>query len=181
VFDDLDTLRKKQKKTVRRRGILTSVEVDKPPSECHFRCSPEAMLDDATVIKDQQSRTIYFVTPDMRSHPRLAKRLRFVTLVLTVMWPHNGFLIWPVPMLDTREFKVWKAARAAYTSALERWTQMVWSEEHSNYVVEVAEGIDHEPIWPTDPFSVLLAQGFENRIIEDDRHPYVRQLSGILD
>src|SRR5262245_33226388 len=143
VFDDLDTLRKKQKKTVRRKGILSSVEVDKPPSECHFRCSSEAMLDEATVVNDRQSRTIYFVTPDMRTHPRLEKRLRYVTLVLTVMWPHNGFLIWPVPMLDTREFKVWKAARAAYTSALERWTQMVWSEEHSNYVVEVAEGIDH--------------------------------------
>lgn len=181
VFDDLAALRVKQKKSVRRRGIITGVEVDKPPSECHFRCSAEAMLDNATVVNDRQTRATYFVDPDMRDHPRLAKRLRWVTLVLTTMWPHNGFLIWPVPMLGAREFKVWTAARAAYTSALERWTQMTWSEEHSNYTVEIAEGLDHEPVWPTATFEELLAHGFENRIITDDRHPYVRQLSGILD
>ena len=103
-----------------------------------------------------------------------------MTLVLTVTWPHNGSLIWPVPMLDTREFKVWKTVRAAYESALTQWTSMVWSEEASNYIVEVAEGLDHEPPWPTETFGELLAMGFEDRIIEDVGHAYIKQLSGIL-
>jgi hypothetical protein len=139
VFADLEGLRKAQKITVKRKGILTSVTVDKPPNECHFRCHRELMLDDTTVVRDGKERTTYWVHPDMRTHPRISKRLRAVTLVLTCTWPHSGYLIWPVPKLGTREFRVWTAARAAYESALERWTQMVWSEEDSNYTALLAK------------------------------------------
>ena len=39
LFDDVDKLRKDNKLTVRRKGLLTHVEVGRPSSECHFRCS----------------------------------------------------------------------------------------------------------------------------------------------
>ena len=147
VFDDLASLRKASKLTVQRKAVLVNVAVDKPPNNVYFRCHRELVLDDATVLRDTEgtSRAYYFVVPLMRTHPKLAPRLRKVTLVLTSTWPSGNILIWPVPILAEREFPVWKSARAAYELARDQWVQMVWSEDRSDYLIEIAEGIDHEP------------------------------------
>ena len=85
VFDDLASLRKASKLTVQRKAVLVNVAVDKPPNNSYFRCHRELVLDDATVLRDTEgtSRAFYFVVPRMRTHPKLAPRLRKVTLVLT--------------------------------------------------------------------------------------------------
>ena len=131
VFDDLASLRKASKLTVQRKAVLVNVAVDKPPNNCYFRCHRELVLDDTTVVRDTQgtSKATYFVCPHMRAHPKLAPRLRKVTLVLTSTWPSGNILIWPVPILGERSFPAWKSARAAYELARDRWVQMAWSEE----------------------------------------------------
>ena len=113
--------------------------------------------------------------------PKLAPRLRRVTLALTSTWPSRCLLIWPVPILGERDFQVWKSARAAYELARERWTQMVWDETLSDYRIEIAEGIDHEPPWPEKDFGELLKLGFDGKVIDNEEHPYVRRLRGLLD
>jgi hypothetical protein len=183
VFDDLASLRKASKLVVQRKAVLVNVTVDKPPNNCYFRCHRELVLDDATVLRDGEgtSRAYYFVVPHMRMHPKLAPRLRKVTLVLTSTWPSGNLLIWPVPILADREFAAWKSLRKAYELAQDRWVQMVWSEERSDFQLEIAEGIDHEPTWVEKDFGELLKLGFDGKVIDSEEHPYVRRLRGLID
>ena len=181
VFENLSELRKAQKLTVQRKTVLVNVAVDKPANNSYFRAHKDWVLDEATVIKDPDSGTYYFVVPNMRSHPKIAPRIRWVTLAPISVWPANTVIIWPVPILGTRDFKAWKSARAAYELARERWVQLAWSESQSDYVVEIAEGIDHTPTWPDKTFEELLKLGFDGKVVDNEDHPYVRQLRGLLD
>ena len=101
IFNDLDALREQSKLTVRRRSVLTNVFVVKhPDSGKHFRINPdEGMMLNATVIFDD-NKNCYFVTPGMRNHPKLIKRLRYVVLHLAVLWPDQQPVIWPVPIIN---------------------------------------------------------------------------------
>jgi hypothetical protein len=183
VFDDLASLRKASKLTVQRKAVMVNVEVGKPPPNKYFRCHPELVLDNSTIARDQDdsNRSVYFVCPHMRSYPKLMPQLRKVTLVLTCTWPSGNFLIWHVPIFGDRPFPAWKSARAAYELALERWTLMAWAEDKNDYQIEVAEGIDHEPVWPDKSFAELLKLGFDGKIIDNEDHPYVRRLRGLAD
>jgi hypothetical protein len=183
VFDDLASLRKASKLTVQRKAVLVNVAVDKPPNNSYFRCHRELILDDPTVMRDRQGtrQAVYYVSPHMRAHPKLAAHLRKVTLVLTSTWPSGNFLIWPVPILAERPLPAWKSARAAYELARDQWVLMVWSEEKSDYQIEIAEGIAPQPVWPEKDFGELLKLGFDGKIIDNEDHPYVRRLRGLVD
>ena len=82
VFNDLAALRKASKLTVQRKSVLVNVAVDRPANNVYFRCHPDLLLDDATVLRDDEgtSRTFYYVVPAMRAHPQLVPHLRPVTL-----------------------------------------------------------------------------------------------------
>jgi hypothetical protein len=93
-------------------------------------------------------------------------------------------MISPVPILAEREFKVWKSARAAYDLSREQWTQIAWSQETSDYVVEPIvekDGIKHDPVWPQKTFEELLKIAFDGKIIDNEDHSYVRRLRGLVD
>ena len=183
IFDDLESLRKAQKLTVQRKGILVNVEVDKPANNVHFRAHREWALDGALVVRDNEGtrRAFYYVVPLMKMHPKLVLRVQVVTLAAICLWPGNVLQLWPVPT-PRGDFKVWKSARRAYELALDQWTQIVWNEEKSDYAIEVAEGIAHEPVWPADKsFNDLLKLGFDGKIIDSEEHPYVRRLRGLAD
>ena len=188
VFDDLAGLRKAQKITVSRKAVLINVKVDKPPNNVHFRAHPEWYIDDASIIQDRDAGTFYFVHPVMRTHPKLAPRIRYVTLAVIFLWPSGVLQIWPVPKLEgeRRPVKAWKSARKAYELSRgspakpAAWTQIVWNEATNDYTVETAEGITVEPTWPTDKtFNDLLKLGFDGTIIDSENHDYVRQLRGL--
>jgi hypothetical protein len=181
IFDDLATLRKESKLTVKRKTVLVNVPVGKPPNNVHFRTHPKLKLENATVIKDKQgtSDIWYFIVPAMRGHPKLAPRLRPVSLVLTCTWPGNGFLLWPVP--ERTNFKTWKSEKNAADLAQTVWMNLVWNEERSDFDVEKAEDIDIEPTWPKESFEELLKIGFADVIVDNEDHYYVRRLRGILD
>src|SRR6516164_108087 len=100
IFNDLEALRKASKLTIKRKTLLVNVPVDKPPDNVHFRTHPTLKLENATVIKEEEGirKKSYFIVPAMRDHPKLAPRLRPVTIMLACTWPGNGFLLWPVPM-----------------------------------------------------------------------------------
>ena len=181
VFDNLDALRKASKPTVQRKTALVNVSVGKPINNVFFRAHPTWFLDDSTIMKDPQSGAYYFVIPDIRNHPKLEPRLRRVTLAATAIWPADTVQIWPVPILSDRPIKAWRSARAAYELARDQWVQIVWNELAGDYVVETAEGINHEPNWPDTTFEELLKLGFDGKIIDSEDHSYVRQLRGLSD
>jgi hypothetical protein len=182
VFDDLDALRKASKLTVKRQTVLVNVSVGKPANNSFFRAHPTWYLEDSTIVKDNGTGDIYYILPAMRDHPKLAPRLRWVWLTAIAIWPADIMQIWPVPILGGgREFKPWRSARVAYELAREKWVQIVWNETTSDYTVETAEGIDHQPYWPDKTFNELLKLGFDGKIIDSEDHPYVRQLRGLID
>src|SRR6516164_7337349 len=129
IFDDLAALRKESKLTVKRKTVLVNVPVGKPPNNVYFRTHPALKLENATVIREKDgTRDVnYFITPDMRGHPKLAPRLRPSTIMLACMWPGNGFLLWPVP--ERTSFKAWKSEKNATDLAQTIWMSMVWNEE----------------------------------------------------
>jgi hypothetical protein len=178
VFDNLDSLRKEQKLTVKRKAVLVNVTVDKPANNVFFRSHPEHELQGSSVLQDRAGRAYYYVVPAMRTHPKLEKRVRPVTLGLICTWPGNIPIIWPVSTGD-RDFKVWKSARKALELSKEYWTQIVWDEENGDYVIETAEDIHVDPIWPEQSFEELLKLGFDGKIIDNEDHPYVRRLRGL--
>jgi hypothetical protein len=165
--------------TIQRKTVLVNVEVGVPPNNSHFRVHRTEELDNQSVLRDKTSQTYYFVTPVMRAHPKITKRLRMVTLALAYVWPANTVMIWPVPKLSDRDFKAWKSLRRAYELACEM--SVTWDEASSDYAVEASEGIKHEPTWPDKPFSELLKLAFDGKVLDNENHPYVLQLRGILD
>lgn len=112
IFNDLDALREQSKLTVRRRSVLTNVFVVKHPANSkHFRVHPDKETTlNATVIFDD-NQNCYYVTPGMRTHPKLITRLRYVTLYLAVLWPDQQPVIWPVPVAreDGKDLAVWRS------------------------------------------------------------------------
>jgi len=181
VFDDLESLRKASKITVQRKVVLVNVAVDRPANNSYFRAHPDRCIDNSTVVKDSQSGVYYFVHPCMRDHPKLAPRLRWVTLAVVAIWPADTVLIWPVPILTERSVKAWRSARTAYELSRDCWVQIVWNDVTSDYTVETAEGIHHQPNWPDKEYSELLKLGFDGKIIDSEEHAYVRQLRGLSD
>jgi hypothetical protein len=182
VFDNLDSLRKAQALIVKRRVVTVNVEVGKPPNNVYFRVHPEWQLDQATIIRDREERVTYYVVPDMRQHFKLKPRLRLVTLAVVCLWPGSTLMIWPVPIVGMKTLKVWKSERRAFELAHTDWMQIVWDDGENDHKVEPAEGIHHEPLFPPDKtFEQLLKLAFEGRVIDNEEHPYVRQLRGLTD
>jgi len=139
------------------------------------------MLEDATVIRDEEGtrKTFYFIVPTMRDHPKLAPRLRYVTIRLVCTWPGDGILLWPVPA--RADFAAWRSEQAAATPAETKWTQLVWNPERADFDVETAENIDREPTWPKESFEQLLKLGYADHIVDNEDHYYVRRLRGVID
>jgi hypothetical protein len=185
VFNDLAALRKQSKLTVQRKTVLVNVPVDRPANNVYFRVhpDPDMCLDDTTILRDSSStgRPYYYVVPSMRVHPKLKERIRRVTIALVYTWPGGGIQLWPVPILGTSNLASWKSARSAFEKAQIEWTQIVWNDTRGDYDVEGAEAINRDPIWPDKAFNEFLKIGFADKIIDNEDHPYVRQLRGVLD
>jgi hypothetical protein len=181
IFDDLAALRKASKLTVKRKTVLVNVPVGKPPNNVYFRTHPALKLENATVIREKDgTRDVnYFITPDMRGHPKLAPRLRPVTIMLTCTWPGNGFLLWPVP--EKIDFSSWRSEHKAAELAQTDWVQMVWDPDKGDFNVETTDNIKIEPAWPKESFEELLKLGFADVIVDNEDHYYVRKLRGIID
>jgi hypothetical protein len=106
-----------------------------------------------------------------------------VTLALTYVWPDGALLLWPVPIPDGRDIKAWRSARRAYELACDQWVQMVWDDAVKDYRVETAENLEGvEAAWPPEnSLGEYLKCGFDGRVTDNEDHPYVRRLRGLLD
>jgi hypothetical protein len=116
----------------------------------------------------------------MRSHPKLVQRLRRVTIALVYIWPGGAIQLWPVPILGDNPLSSAKSARTAFELAQASWMQITWNEQRNDYDVEPAEGVNKAPEWPDKSMSELLKIAFADKVIDNEDHPYVLQLRGVL-
>jgi hypothetical protein len=184
VFDDIETLRKTATLKVSRRVVPVNVAVRKPPNNVYFRVhdAPAMALDASVLIGDGGSDDFYFVAPSMLNHHVVLPRLRRVTIATVYTWPGGAVSLWPVPNFEETRVACWKSARAAFELAKQQWVQLCWNNDLRDYDVTVAEGINTEPVWPTDKtLRDLLRLGFTDKTITSAEHPYVKQLRGLAD
>src|SRR5262249_17581905 len=179
--NDLAALRKASKPSVKRSTVPVNVPVGKPANNVYFRVHKEMMLENATVVREEEGtrKKFYYIVPSMRDHPKLAPRLRWVTIHLVSTWPGDGILLWPVSM--TADFAAWRSEQAAARLAIDKWTQLVWDTDRADFRVGTAENIDRQASWPQETFEQLLKLGFADNIVDNEDHYYVRRLRGIID
>ena len=125
VFDDLAALRKASKLTVVRKAVLVNVTVDKPANNVYFRCHRELVLDDATVLRENEgtSRTFYFVVPAHAGASATGTAAAARHPRADITWPSGNSSDLAGPDPGRRDFKAWKSARAAYELARDRWVR----------------------------------------------------------
>jgi hypothetical protein len=184
VFNDIEALRKTATLKVSRRVVTVNVKVGKPANNVYFRCrtGAEWSLDASVIVGDGGSDDFYFVTPRMLNHHTMLPRLRRVTIAVVYTWPGGAVSLWPVPNAEETRIACWKSARAAYELSKEQWVQICWNGDLRDYDVVVAGGIESEPNWPADKsLRDLLRLGFADKIIADERHPYVMRLRGVAE
>jgi hypothetical protein len=184
VFDDVEALRKVATLKVSRRVVPVNVTVKRPANNVYFRChaDPTMALDCSVLIGDGGSDDFYFVAPRMLNHATMLPRLRKVTIATVYTWPGGVISLWPVPMAEETRIACWRSARAAFELSKTQWVQLCWNADTRDYDVVTAEGINTEPVWPTDrTFRDLLRLGFADKIVADPEHAYVHRLRGLAD
>jgi hypothetical protein len=133
------------------------------------------------------------VWPQMMNHSLILPRIRRVTLATVYLWPSGRIALWPVPFPDEKgRIKPWKSARRAFEISFgvatdldppgPRWVQICWNDAARDYDVVTAENINMQPIWPADlTLRNSMKLGFADKTIDNEDHPYVRQLRGLTD
>jgi hypothetical protein len=180
IFNNMGRLRSVKKPIVKKTSVLVDVPIDKPANNVWFRCHPDPEMQlDSAILRD--GNTYYYVDLDMHEHPKLAKRIRWVTLALVYSWPGGGIQIWPVPFKGSRKQPAWDSAREAFELSQTHWVQMVYNEETRGYDIDTADRPNQVPVWPNKSFEDYLKIGFGDRIIVDEDHPYMNQLRFIDD
>jgi hypothetical protein len=181
IFNDLAELRRQSSNTAKVKTVTTTIRVERPPNSAFFRVHPseEMMLDGAGIVIDAD-RNAYFVKPVMINHPAIARRVRRVTLVVTIAWPGSLIGLWP--QITERSVGGWKTERIALEMAQAQWVQLVWNSDKRDFDLVVAEGNLPDPDWPADlSLSELLRLGFADRVIHSPDQAFVRQLRGLAD
>ncbi len=166
---------------------LQTVRVTRPDKSWWFQIHPgEDRQLDALLYKDKSAigGTEYFVLPgayhlfEGRGRP-----VRLLTGVTAQPQPPIVFL-WPLSRskngAEEREDAWGESARAAAELAKEGWVQMASNMPLSAYETFLpAQPTATQPQWPEESLSELLEIGFKGRIIADESHPIVQQLSGV--
>jgi hypothetical protein len=186
VFRDLDTLRKQSVVPVKRRGVLPPVKVIDKPRCKYFRVHDgKDMSLVCTLIYDKtedSGKQFYFIHPKLRSHPRLAPLLRWYTMHVIIS-SFGVVSLWPVPLKreGERDFPVWESYRRARDMALKDWTNMAWDNDQRDYILWPAEGEMGKPKFPDRTMSNYLIEGLAGNIVDNEDHPFVREVRGIID
>jgi hypothetical protein len=127
-------------------------------------------------------KTFYFITPNMRWHPKLASRVR--PHVMRVIITTGGrFMLWPVPVIQKGKggaVRVWETYNRAADLAEKRWVQMQYSDEIGDYIIDKPEGELPPPAKIERTMNAMLKEGLDGCIINSEEHEFMLQLRGIV-
>ena len=161
--------------------LITVVPVRRPSKQTWFRTHPDkAFRRNVATLEfgDGTDKEVYLVAPNLVLD--LADNVTKVTLFTTIT--RHGTVFFTPVCLPGSPHKVAETAasslREAVEMAIDRWIKVVWNKELGAYEVHVAPGKLPEPVWPKIEFADLFRRAFADRVIDDEKHPIIRQLLG---
>jgi hypothetical protein len=190
IFDNLDSLRVDPELLIRRRQVLTTCAVGRPPANQYFRVStdPRLSMREVALIRHKQDRdVVFFVPPSMVEHPIVRRHIRLFDMFLTCCWPGLNWMLWPVVStasmsVTDKPIQTDVSQRAALALAQTYWVNLTWDSQKRDFVVTTAESNQMiEPEWPREQsLSDFLKLAFSGRVLDTPGHEYVAQLRGFV-
>jgi len=183
-FPDLEAALGLEDEGITVAELLVTVACRKPKPTEFFRVHPDPGMCRAAYVfidREEIGSECYFVMPNAR--PYLTEHLRPVMLVSCINRQNVAFL-WPIALPDPgansgRQNRWGSSALEAMEVAKTSWVKMTAGQ--GSYRVFVAENLDlPEPRWPERSFGELLNVAFKNALIEDQNHPIVKRLRGLV-
>jgi hypothetical protein len=164
--------------------MLTSVPVRKPGRHTYFRSHPDPSYRQDVLIferKDAKDTELYLV--HKRVEHLFHDELTPVRLVTTITKQNTVFLcpirIWGGDFGGGSKFeRLFSTAMKVVQQSETLWVRRKYNFDLGGYDGEVAKGDLGEPKWPDLSFKELYRVAFEDRLIEDDQHPVVKELRG---
>jgi hypothetical protein len=163
------------------KKILTTVPIKKPNKQDFVRVHPDPEYRlTAALIELREERETYLVHP--RYFPNLDESLRSLQLLYLAINRQKVVFLWPVklPTPDGRQNNWHSSALEHAETAMNSWVRIVANMSLGAYEVFLAENQVGEPQWPQMRFSELLKIAFKGRLIEDDDHPVMQKLRGVI-
>jgi hypothetical protein len=161
--------------------VLLNVPVRKPSNQTFFRVHPDPnyRLAPAAVIELKEQRETYLVPPALVS--ALGDEITYVNLLTAIDRSGNLFL-WPIklPASDGRTNDWHQSAFRTAQLATTSWVRLRSNMEARCYEAFKASSDLSEPHWPEVEFREILKAAFQDRIINDLKHPVILKLHGAI-
>lgn len=157
---------------------ITTILARKPNSQTYFMAHPtlEVLVD---VLEWKDENILYLV--NQKKVGDLFEQTKRVILYVCVNTKGDPFLF-PVPQPDENgKWNSWhQSASQAILEAKKHWIRIQPNRGIQGYDVIVAEGNLAAPKWPDLDIAQYLSIAFVNNIIDDENHPVVKQLKGLV-
>jgi hypothetical protein len=157
--------------------VQATYPLQKPPKSKFVRVhpSPEYRMNGVLTLTDTDTGEIKYVSPDLELPDFIETQTR-VTDLYAAQMSDGSFFIWPLHRSETSWFK---AAKAAIRMAKDKWVAVVARRAANTYDLIAPEDEIPEPNWSElPPFAEMVEAAFEDHMITDLDHPFLRKLRG---
>jgi hypothetical protein len=162
------------------KRIQATYPLQKPPKNKFVRVHPssEYRIMGVLTLTDTDTGQIKYVSPDLELPEFIESQTR-VTDLYAAQMSDGSFFIWPLHRSETTWFK---AAKRAVSVAKERWVAVVARRAANTYDLVEPEDAIPEPNWSAlPPFSEMVESAFEDHMLTNLDHPFLRKLRGLRD
>lgn len=180
LFSNLDNIRVSQDydNQLGTKKELIRVPIKKPDKHEWVRVHKnEEYHVEVELIEDKEEKEIYLVHPKLHgivSHEAVRMKLYYA------ITSHNDIFLWPAKMVDQNgKLDSWSKSRhKAAEKAKEKWVRVI--SNHNNRVYDVLIPRDEldDPKWPDHSIEEIYRVAFEERIVDDLKHPLLKMLRG---
>ena len=180
LFSNLDNIRVRQDfdDQVGTQKELIRVPIIKPNHHEWVRVHKnEEFHVEAELIENKADKEIYLVHPRLHgivSHEAVRTKLYYA------ITRQNDVFLWPARMVDQNgNLDTWSKSRhKAAAKAKEKWVRVISNHKIKAYDVLVPRDEFDEPIWPDHSIEEIYRVAFEERVIDDLQHPFLKMLRG---
>jgi hypothetical protein len=159
------------------KRVQATYPLVKPPKNKFVRVHPssEYRLSGVLTLTDTDTGQIKYVSPDLELPEFIESQTR-VTDLYAAQMSDGSFFIWPLHRSETTWFR---AAKQAVSVATKKWVAVVARRAANTYDLVEPEDNIPEPDWSAlPPFADMVESAFEDHMITNLDHPFLRKLRG---